>query len=235
MVHNESVRGRQAQQVKQYKGDSKMKKTFKSNVNGLNGINTTGMQIMQNEHGNVMLVVYKGHAYGTSNMGSNQLHEFLKSLVNGTCTIQPKARLSAEQREFIMANCPDVLEQHDKAWKSKKQEKRTSKNRVIKDSSRIDKAFGELSEEEKRLEARRMTLMKEELQQLKDSRRIDRACHSLIGYLKALDYTTDLVVEELKEDYNNSISDMARDYALNVLEDVTVEQVESQLRGLLGV
>lgn len=212
-----------------------MEKTFKSNQKGLQGLDLAGMQVMQNEHGNVMLVVYKGKAYGTSNMGSNQLHDFLQTLVNGTCTVQPKTRLSAEQREFIMANCPDVLTQHDKAWKQRKETKRSNKNKIVAENYKIDKAFGELTAEEKKLMAHREQLRKEEEQQIKDSIKIDRACHSLIGYLKALNYSVDLVAAELKEDYNDDVHDMATDYALHILEGVTVEQVESQLRGLLGV
>ena len=211
-----------------------MKKTFKSNANGLNGINTTGMQIMQNEHGNVMLVVYKAKAYGTSNMGANQLHEFLESLINNTCTVQPKTRLSAEQREFINANCPDVLTQHDKAWKNRKETKRSNKNKIAK-SEKIDKAFGELTEEEERLEALRELLRKEEEQQIKDSIRLNKNSDSLVKYMDCLDYTKHDIIEELTTEYYGNVQMMARDYAQNVLNNCSIEQVESQLRGLLGV
>lgn len=212
-----------------------MKKTFKTNVNGLQGLDLTGMQIMQNEHGNVMLVIFNAKAYGTNDMGSNQLHAFLQALVNGTCTVQPKTRLSAKQREFIQANCPSVLEQHDKAWKSKKQQKRTSKNRVVKDSSRIDKTFGELSEEEKQLEAHRELLRKDYQQQIKDSIRVNKNSDSLIRYMNCLNYSKHDVIEELTMEYYGNVQMMARDYAENVLNNCSIEQVEYQLRGLLGV
>ena len=213
-----------------------MEKTFKSNVKGLVGINLNGMQIMQNQYGNVMLVIHKGKAYGTNDMGSNQLHAFLKSLINNTCTVQPKRRLSAEQKAFIKANCPSVLEQHDKAWKQRKKEKRNESNQIAYEKYGIDTSIGgELTNEEKEIIKKRKQWIIDYNQIMRDQARIDKACDSLIGYIKALNYKASDILNELQEDYGNSITEMARDYALNVLENCSIEQVESQLKGLLGV
>lgn len=214
-----------------------MEKTFKSNQKGLQGLDLTGMQIMQNEHGNVMLVVFKGHAYGTSNMGSCQLHEFLKSLVNGTCTVQPKTRLSAEQKAFIKANCPDVLDNHERAWKQRKKEKRNEANQIVSDSFGIDTTVGgELTAEEKRIIKHRKQLVADYNDSMKIQENMERGYENLVNYLKALNYTADSILNELKEDYNNDITEMARDYSrLHIFERTTAEQIEQQLKGLIGV
>lgn len=214
-----------------------MEKTFKSNQKGLQGLNLAGMQIMQNEHGNVMLVIFKGKAYGTNDMGANQLHAFLKSLVNGTCTVQPKKRLSAEQKAFIMANCPDVLTQHEKAWKDKKREKRNEANQISYEKYGIDTTYGgELTAEEKEIIKKRKQLEIDFKQSMKIQENMERGYENLINYLKALNYTADSILNELKEDYNGSITKMARDYAsLHIFEKTTAEQIEQQLKGLIGV
>ncbi len=207
-------------------------KNFKSNENGLNGVDTTNMQIMKNANGNVIMVIYNAKPYSTSNMGACQLHDLLVSLKNNTCTIQPKARLNAEQKEFVKQACPEVLEKHEKAIKERKNEQAKYYQRKMASIVGID---GDLTEEEKEIVKRRAKLEKDYNEQIRYSKSIDKNLHDLVRYMQVNEYTKHDIIEELNMDYMGNIKMMASDYALNVLEGVTTGQVEYQLRGLLEV
>lgn len=96
------------------------------NKRGLIGVDTTNMQILQNQtDGTVTNVLYMGNVYSTSAMNSELLHDFLIDLSNGIVNAEPCKRLNPQVTQWLTAigELENVLARKEEVKKELRKEK----------------------------------------------------------------------------------------------------------------